>query len=320
MDLSFFLPKSFSEFSLILLSSVIVDWIYPEHKGIMYYIHPVHTSYELALLLNRKLPKNKLSGSLIWISVASLHIAMYGSALYFLRLVSDIAWIAFSVYILKVSISQRLLFSYVKRTSKCLSQGDLRCARAITSHIVRRDTSSLDEGHIASASIESLFESMVDGFISPIFFYLILGPLGALLQRIANTMDSALGYKDEEFREKGWFSAKMDTILNFLPARIASLITLLLCPCIDGSIEDGWSVFAEYRNSTESVNAGNPMSASSGCLKVRLEKIGHYTIGREFPFPSSEDLERALKLAICESLAYLIIVLLISSSFYFLSS
>ncbi|PNV81591.1 MAG: CobD/CbiB family cobalamin biosynthesis protein [Fervidicoccus sp.] len=318
MDLSWLYPPGFSYFSIILLSALLLDWMYPKHEGFLYYMHPVHTSYALALFLHRRLPKSKAAGVAIWICSVGIHLVAYGLAMFILRPVSQLVWMILSIYIMKVSISQRLLIDYVREASDCLKRGDVQCARESASNIVRRDLSRLGEGYIASAGIESLFESMVDGFISPLFFYLLLGPLGALLQRLANTMDSALGYKDDEFREKGWASAKMDTILNFIPARIGSLITVLLCPCVGGKVKEAWAAFRKYRNCTESINAGNPMSAASGCLRIKLEKHMHYTIGKEFPLPSYHDLERALRLALCESLAFTATLLALSLFLYIL--
>lgn len=302
------MPRGFTEFVLVLALALTIDFAYPYHRGLLYIVHPVHTAYSMAMYMYRRLPKTRASGALIWFSVVGLHIALYSSALYLANLLSRALWVVFSSYILKTSISLKLLADYVKEVEVCLSRGDIDCARERVSHVVRRDVKNLGSGHVASAAIESLYESLVDGFTSPLLLYAVLGPLGALLQRLANTMDSALGYKEPLLAEVGWFSAKADTALNFAPARLTSILILLLCPSVDTPIAKALPTYLRYRGSTESVNAGHPMSAAAGCLQVRLEKIGSYTIAEGFPLPSSADISRALKLFAYTVALYIVFV------------
>lgn len=316
MALDFLLPQSYPEFVVILFLALALDLAYPRHEGALYYIHPVHTSYAMALKLHRSLPRTRLWGIAIWFAVVASHVALYSLALYIADMFSRIAWIILSAYILKVSTSFKLLYNHVKNVYICLAKGDLTCARTEVSNIVRREVKNLGEGHIASAAIESLFESLVDGFISPLLYYLILGPIGALTQRIANTLDSALGYKEEEFRDVGWFSAKADTIINFVPARLEALLIILLSPIVKGSIRRSWDTYKRYRRATESVNAGHPMAAASGCLSVRLEKIGSYVIGEGFPLPIGGDIKRALGLAILNVATCILIINVLSITIY----
>ncbi|MEM0490219.1 MAG: cobalamin biosynthesis protein [Ignisphaera sp.] len=306
MDLDWLLPRDIVEFSSILLGALILDFLYPYHSGIMYKIHPVHTAYTFAIALYRKLPKNRLMGVALWIATVFIHTALYMFVLYVVNSVHRVLWILFSIYLLKVSLSLKLLLDYVKAVYLHLKNRDIVHARKTISNIVRRSVENLYEGHIASAAIESLFESLVDGFTSPLFFYLFLGSIGALIQRLANTMDSALGYREPMFKDIGWFSAKVDTILNFVPARLTALITLALCSTVGGSIRRGWYIYLRDRKSTESINAGNPMAATAGCLGVKLEKIESYTIGREFHLPTHSDVLRAVELSIYVSIVYVV--------------
>ena len=78
-----------------------------------------------------------------------------------------------------------------------------------------------------TATIECISESTVDGIISPLFFYSILGPVGCIVYRVVNTLDSMLGYKDPYYKNIGWMSASLDTIFNFLPARITGLLMVI---------------------------------------------------------------------------------------------
>jgi adenosylcobinamide-phosphate synthase len=277
-----------------ILIGLIMDLLYPYHSGILLKIHPVYTSYIMA----RKLVppgSTRLRGAITWIITMATHLALYAYALYISYLVSEVLWMFVASYIVKISTPIRLLRDIVISIARCLEKRDLPCARERTSLIVRRDTKNLGEGHIASAAIESLFESAVDGIASPLFYTALFGPLGGLAHRIINTLDSALGYKTPEYIYAGWLSAKADSIVNFIPARITVILIVILAPIAGGKVDKAYRIYKIYRGKTESINAGHPMSAAAGALGVRLEKIGSYSLG-EGELPSYRDIYRGLKL------------------------
>ncbi len=309
------LPRDLTEFMLVLVMALIADYIYPYHSGLMLKVHPVHTSYVTALALYRRLPRSKASGFLIWASITALHVGIYGSLLYVLSNFR-ILWILASAYILKVSTSLRLLAIHVLNVREGLKVKDLEYARKYVSGIVRRDVSGLGEGHIASAAIESLFESLVDGFASPMLYYVFLGPIGALFQRIVNTLDSALGYRSEEFLQVGWLPAKADTLINYIPARLTSLLIIASCPLVGSSLVASLKTYIRDRALTLSLNSGNVMASASGCLRIRLEKIGEYCIGREFRLPNHDDIGNAIKLWICTIALYQSLMICIYIAYY----
>lgn len=311
MNMQIFYPVNPIEFSLIIALAILLDIVYPYHKSFTYYIHPTHTAYTLALTLYKRFPKTRLWGLAIWLIVVLTHILGYGALLYLANTVSRLLWIALSIYITKVSISLKLLINYVVKVKKCLENNDLSCARDTVKHIVRRNVDSLGQGHIASAAIESLFENLVDGFTSPIFFLLIIGPLGALAQRVINALDSALGYREPSFKDVGWFSAKADTYANFVPARLTALLTIALCPIVGGYIAKAWRIYIRDRGRTESKNAGHVMASAAGCLEIRLEKMGFYSIGFENPLPTPSDIRRGVILAITISILYIAAIMLL---------
>lgn len=311
MDLTWLYPKNLTEFSVILLIALAADYFYPFHRGVMYKIHPVHTAYFMAVKLFRKLPKAKAAGIVIWFTVVLTHLSLYGLVLYLSNIVSRELWIIVATYILKVSISLKLLLDHVRRTIACLTNNDIVCAREAISGAVRRNVSQLGEGHVASAAIETLFENIVDGFTSPLLYLLVLGPLGALFQRLVNTMDAALGYKEGDFAEVGWFSARVDDIVNYVPARLTMLLMLILCPLIKGSPRASLTIIERDGKSIESINGRVVISAASGCLKVRLEKIGVYSVGKEFNLPKSMEAVKALKLSIYLCASYTILQLIL---------
>lgn len=282
----------------MLLIALALDCAYPFHRGIMYKIHPVHTAYFMSLKLYKLFPRTKLAGVVIWFIVVVVHCLIYAFVLYLSHIVNRMLWILVASYILKVSLSLKLLIDHVYVTGLCLENNDVDCARDAIAGAVRRDVSALGEGHIVSAAIETLFENIVDGFISPLLYYLIIGPLGAFIQRIINTLDAALGYKVGDFVKVGWFSAKADDVINLVPFRITMIIIMPLCFFVNGLPKNGMKIYTREKHKIESINARTVIAFVSGCLGIRLEKKGFYSIGMCYDLPKAHDIFRALKLAI----------------------
>jgi len=292
--IEFLIPSNPLYRVLPILIGALLDLLYPYHRGVLLKVHPVYTSYIMARAIAPP-GSTRARGAIAWAVVVVSHLLLYTGILYASHLAGELFWILTASYIVKVSIPVKLLRDIVASVARCLERGDIECARERVSWIVRRDTKGLSEGHIASAAIESLFESTVDGISSPLLYTALLGPLGGLAQRIINTLDSALGYKTPEYIEAGWLSAKADTAVNFIPARFTALLIVLLAPSVGGSIWEAYKIYRIYRGRTESTNAGHPMSAAAGSLGVRLEKIGSYTLG-EGGLPGYRDIYRGLKL------------------------
>lgn len=292
--IEFLLPRSPVDAVASILLGLLMDLLYPYHRGLLLKIHPVYTAYNMARLLTPP-GSSRARGAGAWLAVMISHCIAYGSIMYVAYNLGEFFWILVSAYIVKVSVPVRLLIIIVRSIAKCLEAGDIACARERTSWIVRRDTAKLGEGHLASASIESLFESTVDGIASPLLYTALLGPMGGLIQRLINTLDGALGFKTPDYIEAGWLSAKADTVINYIPARLTAIVIAALAPIAGGSVGKAFKIYVRYRRETESLNAGHPMAAAAGALGVRLEKIGSYVLG-EGPLPSYLDIYRALRL------------------------
>jgi len=297
------------EIWLALALALALDVVYPEHRGLLLRIHPVHTSYFMALRLAKR-RRDKLWGIVVWLAVEAAHLAPF-AALLALAAFHPMAWVLAAAATLKFSLSYKLLVDICRRAQRALERGDLAEARRWVSYIVRRDVSSLDKAGVASAALESLAESLVDGFTSPVFYAVLLGPLGAMGQRVANTLDGALGFKTPEFKDVGWASARADTVLNFIPARLTALLIALLAPIVGGDARKALAVWLRWRNATESLNAGHPMSAMAGALGVRLEKRGHYVLNPSGRPPTATDIARGIKLATAVAAVYLAVMFLI---------
>ncbi|MGC8601155.1 MAG: cobalamin biosynthesis protein [Thermoprotei archaeon] len=185
---------------------------------------------------------------------------------------------ALFVYLLKASFSWKLMRSYGLRIADALQAGDVERARKLASEIVRRDLTRADGSLIASAAIESIAEGEVDGLTSPIFYY-PLGILGPLTQRTVNTLDSMIAYPYPPFREVGWLSAKADTVINYVPARLTSLMIALAALLLRLDWKGSLYITLRDHRKTRSLNGGWPMSAMAGALGVKLTKSGEYELG-----------------------------------------
>lgn len=286
-----------------LLLAHLLDYLYPYHRGLLLRVHPVHTAFLAAKKLAPPY-SSRARGAAAWLLVTASHLGLYAALLYAAYTVSPIAWVAAAAWIMKTSFSLRLLLESVAETARSLEAGRLDEARRVAQGLVRRDVYTLGPGHVASAALESLAESLVDGYTSPLLYAALLGPLGALFQRLVNTLDGALGFKTPEYLEAGWLSAKMDTVVNYVPARLTALLLVLLSPLAKGEPRRAYMVWRRYSSATESRNAGHPMSSMAGALGVVLEKPGHYRLG-EGELPSARDIARGVKLATAAALLWL---------------
>ncbi|HWR24747.1 MAG TPA: adenosylcobinamide-phosphate synthase CbiB, partial [Methanosarcina sp.] len=172
---------------------------------------------------------------------------------------------------------------------------------------VSRDPSKLTKTQMSSAVIESVSENYVDGILSPIFYYAIFGGYGlvaAYVFKAISTLDSMVGYKTEPYKELGYFSAKADDVLNWIPARIsvifilAAALTLNLLPKSPGKINPFNIIKSAFEDGmkTPSPNSGYPMAATAGALGVKLEKPENYVLGASYPPTEIKDIKRVSQL------------------------
>ena len=287
----------------ILFLALAIDLLFGEPP---IYVHPVVYTGKISEKLIKPY-KGYGYGILIWlISVIPVEIAFSILPLYIP--IIPLKLILLSLF-LKTTFSIKMLYNIVSKSREL----DER-ARNLVQQIVRRDLSNADKGHIASAAIESLFESLVDGIISPLFWFLILGLPGAMLQRLANTMDSMVGYKTKELYKEGYFSAKVDTIMNYIPARITGLLMVIAGKLL--GIKQSSNPFRFLKNTQiESINARYPICIASALLGVKLEKKGYYTVG-EGKLPGKEEIEKSLKLFKLTLFLFLILLSIIYYSLY----
>ena len=214
--------------------------------------------------------------------------------------------ILITAVLLKCTFSIRRMREYALDLASAVRRNDYAEARSILRHIVRRDPATLTDTQVISAGVETVAEGMGDGIASPLFYYALFGVPGAFAYRAINTLDSMVGYKDPEFLNLGWFSAKLDSLANWLPARLASILMLLAGRLLEESASRGWRILLRDRNRTESWNAGWLMSAMAGLLGVRLEKPGFYTLGDPDQQLNYSHLTRAVRIMTADTMLFIL--------------
>jgi adenosylcobinamide-phosphate synthase len=224
-----------------------------------------------------------------------------------------------SSIILKIAIAVKGMERHAKAIMACIEAGDLESARYNLSMIVRRKTDGLDEQHILSATIECISESTVDGIASPLFYYSIFGPGGAFAYRTINTLDSMVGYKNHYYKDIGWMSARLDTITNYLPARITALLMIASAKILGADWRNSLYILNRDHSKTFSPNAGYPMATMAGALRVRLEKIGHYTLGDEQEMATLEKCKIAISIMKLTTLLFCLAISLPTISILYLA-
>jgi len=210
-------------------------------------------------------------------------------------------------------LSVRGLVGAAREVAGELRREDLAAARrAVGYHLVSRPTAELDGEHVASAAVESVAENLTDSFVAPALFFLAGGLPGAAIYRVVNTADAMFGYRDGPLEYFGKVTARLDDLLNLIPARLAGLSLVVGAALAGASGSGALAALRRDRHRTASPNAGWTMAAMAGALGVTLEKPGAYRLGAG-ALPVAADVDRSLRVlgaAVCVSLGVLVAVCL----------
>ena len=224
-------------------------------------------------------------GAVMALLVPTAWAAAAWAASFGLMQLHPLAYLVVVAALLKTTFSVRMLHRVAADIGRILSSGDVDEARRQMSALVSRDTSQLTIGQMAAGAIESVAENITDSIVGPLLAFALFGLPGALAYRAINTLDSMVGYHGR-YEYLGKASARLDDIVNLVPARIAALMLWLATVALSGmSARRAWRIMLAHRGRTESPNAGWTMAAMAGGLDVTLEKVGHYRLGDPSPEP-----------------------------------
>jgi adenosylcobinamide-phosphate synthase len=240
--------------------------------------------------------------------VPCVAVAYYLSHIHMMHPLVDVALLYFA-------LGHKSLHEHAQAVSNALHHQDHEAAKLAASYMVSRDSSAIDP---IPATVESVLENGNDGVFGALFWFFIAGGVGALAFRLINTMDAMWGYKNPRYTYFGWAAARLDDVINYMPARLTAITYALL-----GHTKLALHCWKTQAPLWDSPNAGPVMSAGAGALKVQLGGAARYhgewhlrpTLGAGEP-PVASDIERSLALVRHGVYRWLIIALLIGATPY----
>lgn len=285
---------------IIITFGYLWDLIFSEPKKIP---HPVVLIGNLISLCEKKLykeensNKNKfLKGMFLNFLVLLIVFSIVFLIVYFASLIHPYIYILISGILISFTISTEALKKAAMEIYDLLDKNEIIEARKKVGMIVGRDTEKLNEEEISRAVIETVAENIVDGITSPLFYGMIGGAPLAFLYRAVNTMDSMVGYKNEKYLYFGRFSAKIDDVFNFIPARITSLLIIIIAflhPGLNG--KNALKSVIRDAHKHPSPNGGYTESAAAGALEIRLGGYNYYFGEKHFRAYMGENLQKTEK-------------------------
>lgn len=216
------------------------------------------------------LPSNKIFGVLAWCLVV-IPLVLFFYAID--RLLAETPWLSllYAALLLYFCLGWQSLLQHARAVAMPLRFGDIEKARQAVGMIVSRDTATLEKNDVAKAATESVLENGADAIFSALFWFLLAGVPGVVLYRLSNTLDAMWGYKNDRFIQFGWCAARIDDLLNFIPARLTAL-SYALC----GHTAMALRCWRQQAADWKSPNAGPVMSAGAGALMVSLGGSARY--------------------------------------------
>jgi adenosylcobinamide-phosphate synthase len=290
----------------VLVLAIVVDLLFGDPSPWnpwkpRYNLHPTVLMGKLAKALESHFknpnPKiEKLNGAfLAFIVIIAFTVPAYFGLKYIYILLGFLVYVLVAAVILKFTICIKLETDGSMAVAKAIEKGDLAEARKYA-HFSRRDPRNLTGPQIASSVIESMAENLTDFKLSPLFYYAFLGVPGAVAFRAVNTLDGMVGFRDPEHIHIGWFSAIADTIVNYIPARLTTVLIVLASAILGEDYKGAWAIAHRDHARVPSRNHGWQMAAIAGALRVQLEKPGHYVVGDSIEELTSNKIIRALRI------------------------
>lgn len=224
----------------------------------------------LRKMLPKTAPGEKVAGALLWLVVVLVSSLFPALLLWFCHRVSP--WLRLGVESIMCwqILATKSLRDESMKVYRALESGDIMTSRYAVSMIVGRDTAELDDAGVTRAAVETVAENTSDGIVAPLIFLAIGGaPLGFFYKAV-NTMDSMLGYIEPPYKNVGLVPAKMDDIVNFIPARISALLMLAAGCLLRLDVKNGWKIFCRDRFNHASPNSAQTESVCAGLLGLRL--------------------------------------------------
>lgn len=237
-------------------------------------------------------------------------------------LVTVLSWLPYIGWLVEIlalycALGLRSLGEHVRPVAEALRGGDLDEARRRVGYLVSREAGELDDTAVARAATESVLENGSDAVFAALFWFVVAGAPGVVLYRLSNTLDAMWGYRNERFERFGWAAARIDDLLNYIPARLVALTYAVL-----GRTRLALSCWRRQAPLWDSPNAGPVMAAGAGALGVELGGAAVYhgelhqrpQLG-EGPPANADAIERGWQL-VCKGVWLWLLLLCVGAQFY----
>lgn len=254
--------------------------------------------------------KNRLSG-LFLVLATGICVSIILYILYLIFSINGILFFVFFSVLLSSTFSVNMLLKTANDVKADLDES-IDKARKSVSYLVSRSTDELTESFIVSAVIESLTENITDSYIAPIFYFtvfaiiIMMNPfnnqlywllLVPVLYRMFNTLDAMVGYTTDELKDIGYVAAKIDDVLNYVPARIAGVYVVISAYLLKMDGKNSYKMLKRDARNCPSPNSGFTMATTAGALNIQLIKKGTYILGDANKDIDKDDIQNAVKLS-----------------------
>ncbi len=310
----------FSPSPLMVMSVVVLDLLL---KDPHYSFHPVRL---MGMLVDRSEGvcreisiSPRIQGVLMVLGVEVVTVAAT-VLLLFLFTPIHMAWLP-TLFLGYFALAGGALWQEIGLVGDAVTRGELVEARERLSFLVTRDTSNMDASEILRTAIESLAENTADAIVAPLLFFALGGVPLAFFYKAADTMDSMVGYKTPRYAQFGWAAARLDDLLNYLPARITALLVAIAGLVMGMGFLNTWNTVRRFAHNSPSPNSGYPEAAFAGALGVRLgggrctyfgEAVLLPPIGEGKSILTPKDLYLALDLSKAATLAAVVLAVLLA--------
>lgn len=303
--------------------TIVLAYIMDLLIGDPFSFHPVIWIGKLINKLER-LKHTKFNGLLLLMIVSLMSTIIPIALIYLSYKVHTVLGFTFEIILIYFIFATKSLDIETKKVYRALKAGDIEDARKWIGYLVSRDTSEMTETDIIKACVETISENITDGIIAPLLYVAIGGaPLGWYYKSV-NTLDSMVGYKNDKYKDFGYFSAKWDDVLNYIPARLTGILILIVGFILRYDLKNGIKILKRDKRNHASPNSAYSEAAVAGLLNIQLGGKASYfgivsmkpTMGDLNRVIELEDIEKTKKIMYLTSAVGLLILLILRGVIY----
>ncbi len=293
-----------------ILIAIFLDLIIGDPR---WFPHPVKFMGKLAVALElfflARIESARFAGILTGLTVIGATVISSAGLVLAFTAIDPLAGELMSILIIYCGIAARDMVDHSSKVYQALKRGSLEEARLGVAMICGRDADQIDESGCIRATVESVAENASDGVVAPLFYAAIGGPVGIMAYKAINTLDSTFGYKNPKYLEFGWFSARLDDLMNFIPSRVAGILIPVAALILNLNAGQAYHSFMRDRLRHPSPNSAQTEAAMAGALEVQLGGLSYYggeasnkpTLGDALTFPNPEHIRGANRLLLVTS-------------------